>query len=385
MPMRLLRFAIVAAGNALTLNRIQSVAKLLRCGDFEHLARSFDDDALVLHLPHNQRVVCIHESRVDLAKQACGAKCLADRVGGGGAAAPGLTRQRDGDAWRTARARANEALAGAAAKQRCRELALVAAREELAKDAPTYGLRTARAALRTVLFGGDDALATAFLGPRGFGGSAPPAKKASRARGRLRVARFQSRALADGDFFRTVDAFTNVDAKTERARAARPRPLPAEARAFMVRTREAAIAAARADLSVASPLVAGLLGDGLLDDADVAAALNDLILAGTATTAELVEEALRLRDDGDASDGGDALVARAIDRRRDARAVAPLLFRVAAAPGRLGPVALEPGDGVVASLRVAPDLAFGAGKRACAGRDVALAVAAAAVDARLEA
>ena len=382
MPMRLLLFAIVAAGNALTLNRIRSVAKLLRCGDFEHLARSFDDDALVLHLPNNQRVVCIHESRVELAKQACGAKCLADRVGGG-AAAPGLTRQRDGDAWRTARARANEALAGAAAKQRCRELALVAAREELANDAPTYGLRTARAALRTVLFGGDDALATAFLGPRGFGGSAPPAKKASRARGRLRVARFQSRALADGDFFRTVDAFTNVDAKVERARAAKPRPLPAEARAFMVRTREAAVAAARADLSVASPLVAGLLGDGLLDDADVAAALNDLILAGTATTAELVEEALRLRDGGDA--GGDALVARAIDRRRDARAVAPLLFRVAAAPGRLGPVALEPGDGVVASLRVAPDLAFGAGKRACAGRDVALAVAAAAVDARLAA
>lgn len=380
--MRLLLFAIVAAGNALTLNRIQSVVKLLRCGDFEHLARSFDDDALVLHLPHNQRVVCIHEERVDLAKQACGAKCLADRVGGG-AAAPGLTRQRDGDAWRTARARANEALAGAAAKQRCRELALVAAREELANDAPTYGLRTARAALRTVLFGCDDALATAFLGPRGFGGSAPPAKKASRARGRLRVARFQGRALADGDFFRTVDAFTNVDAKVERARAARPRPPPAEARAFMVRTREAAIAAARADLSVASPLVAGLLGDGLLDDADVAAALNDLILAGTATTAELVEEALRLRDGGDAD--GDALVARAIDRRRDARAVAPLLFRVAAAPGRLGPVALEPGDGVVASLRVAPDLAFGAGKRACAGRDVALAVAAAAVDARLAA
>ena len=383
MPMRLLLFAFVAGGNALTLNRIQSVAKLLRCGDFEHLARSFDDDALVLHLPHNQRVVTIHESRVDLAKQACGAKCLADRVGGG-AAAPGLTRQRDGDAWRTARARANEALAGAAAKQRCRELALVAAREELANDAPNnYGLRTARAALRAVLFGGDDALATAFLGPRGFGGSAPPAKKASRARGRLRVARFQGRALAAGDFFRTVDAFTNVDAKVERARAAKPRPLPAEARAFMVRTREAAIAAARADLSVASPLVAGLLGDGLLDDADVAAALNDLILAGTATTAELVEEALRLRDDGDAD--GDALVARAIDRRRDARAVAPLLFRVAAAPGRLGPVALEPGDGVVASLRVAPDLAFGAGKRACAGRDVALAVAAAAVDARLEA
>ena len=383
MPMRLLLFAFVAGGNALTLNRIQSVAKLLRCGDFEHLARSFDDDALVLHLPHNQRVVTIHESRVDLAKQACGAKCLADRVGGG-AAAPGLTRQRDGDAWRTARARANEALAGAAAKQRCRELALVAAREELANDAPNnYGLRTARAALRAVLFGGDDALATAFLGPRGFGGSAPPAKKASRARGRLRVARFQGRALAAGDFFRTVDAFTNVDAKVERARAAKPRPLPAEARAFMVRTREAAIAAARADLSVASPLVAGLLGDGLLDDADVAAALNDLILAGTATTAELVEEALRLRDDGDAD--GDALVARAIDRRRDARAVAPLLFRVAAAPGRLGPVALEPGDGVVASLRVAPDLAFGAGKRACAGRDVALAVAAAAVDARLAA
>ena len=36
MTMRLLLFAIVAAGNALTLNRIQSVAKLLRCGDFEH-------------------------------------------------------------------------------------------------------------------------------------------------------------------------------------------------------------------------------------------------------------------------------------------------------------------------------------------------------------
>ena len=86
MPMRLLLFAFVAGGNALTLNRIQSVAKLLRCGDFEHLARSFDDDALVLHLPHNQRVVTIHESRVDLAKQACGAKCLADRVGGGAAA-----------------------------------------------------------------------------------------------------------------------------------------------------------------------------------------------------------------------------------------------------------------------------------------------------------
>ena len=35
---------------------------------------------------------------------------------------------------------------------------------------------------------------------------------------------------------------------------------------------------------------------------------------------------------------------------------------------------------LVASLRLAPDLAFGAGKRACAGRDVALEVAAAAVD-----
>ena len=39
MPMRLLLFAFVAGGNALTLNRIQSVAKLLRCGDFEHLGQ----------------------------------------------------------------------------------------------------------------------------------------------------------------------------------------------------------------------------------------------------------------------------------------------------------------------------------------------------------
>ena len=35
------------------------------------------------------------------------------------------------------------------------------------------------------------------------------------------------------------------------------------------------------------------------------------------------------------------------------------------------------------ALRLAPDLSFGAGRRACAGREVALAVAAAAVDARL--
>ena len=55
--MRLLLFAIVAAGNALTLNRIQSVAKLLRCGDFEHLARSFDDDALVMGKVQDERII----------------------------------------------------------------------------------------------------------------------------------------------------------------------------------------------------------------------------------------------------------------------------------------------------------------------------------------
>ena len=68
---------------------------------------------------------------------------------------------------------------------------------------------------------------------------------------------------------------------------------------------------------------------------------------------------------------------------REKRAVAPLIFRVACDDGMLGDVPLRKGDGVVASLRLAPDLSFGAGRRACAGREVALAVAAAAVEARL--
>ena len=78
-----------------------------------------------------------------------------------------------------------------------------------------------------------------------------------------------------------------------------------------------------------------------------------------------------------------ALVEDVARAEREKRAVAPLIFRVACDDGMLGDVPLRKGDGVVASLRLAPDLSFGAGRRACAGREVALAVAAAAVEARL--
>ena len=46
---------------------------------------------------------------------------------------------------------------------------------------------------------------------------------------------------------------------------------------------------------------------------------------------------------------------------REKRAVAPLIFRVACDDGMLGDVPLRKGDGVVASLRLAPDLKIGRG------------------------
>ena len=113
----------------------------------------------------------------------------------------------------------------------------------------------------------------------------------------------------------------------------------------------------------------------------MAAALWDLIVAGTATTAELASEALKIGRGGGSVDAT-ALVEDVARAEREKRAVAPLIFRVACDDGMLGDVPLRKGDGVVASLRLAPDLSFGAGRRA-AGREVALAVAAAAVEARL--
>jgi hypothetical protein len=150
------------------------------------------------------------------------------------------------------------------------------------------------------------AQATAFLGPAALATSAaaPPPPRQSAMRARLRVAARQAKLLMSGaPFFEVVDGFTNVDAKTLRARRGVRNPAPAAAAAFRAETearREAAIAARRRGGAGADgSAVARLCADASLEDADVAAALWDLIVAGTATTAELASEALKIgRGDG---------------------------------------------------------------------------------------
>jgi hypothetical protein len=95
------------------------------------------------------------------------------------------------------------------------------------------------------------AQATAFLGPAALATSAaaPPPPRQSAMRARLRVAARQAKLLMSGaPFFEVVDGFTNVDAKTLRARRGVRNPAPAAAAAFRAETearREAAIAARR--------------------------------------------------------------------------------------------------------------------------------------------
>ena len=76
----------------------------------------------------------------------------------------------------------------------------------------------------------------------------------ARCRARLRVAARQAKLLMSGaPFFEVVDGFTNVDAKTLRARRGVRNPAPAAAAAFRAETearREAAIAARRRGAAV---------------------------------------------------------------------------------------------------------------------------------------
>ena len=105
------RACIILAGAAALRPRgaTRSTIALLRAGDFETLARSFDGPALALTLPTSRtRCVVLHEDRADLIREACGASWLADRVGGANEAFPGLTRQREGPAWRAARRRVDD-------------------------------------------------------------------------------------------------------------------------------------------------------------------------------------------------------------------------------------------------------------------------------------
>ena len=95
-----LLLAVTVPGGAVTVTRwgrARSAAALLRHGDFTHVARSFRADAAVLHISRHQRCVVVREGNAALAREVCGSRDLADRVGDG-ARAPGLTRQRDGDA-----------------------------------------------------------------------------------------------------------------------------------------------------------------------------------------------------------------------------------------------------------------------------------------------
>ena len=372
----------------------RSVLALLRAGDFEHLARRFTsaEGILALTLPGSrQRCLVVHETRTDLARRACASPVLKDRVSGD-VAFPGLTRQRDGERYAAAKTALNAALCGADARRRIGDAAFAAAFDaDHIYDDDAYALCVARLALRGTLFGGDEDTATAFLGPAALAMTAPPAAPPTQGatRARVRVAARQAKLLlSNAPFFAVVDGFTNVDAKTLRARRGVRSPAPAAAAAFRAATeaaREAAIAARRRRGAGAdgASAVARLCADASLEDADVAAALWDLIVAGTATTAELASEGLkRARRSPDTVDAS-ALVEDVARAEREKRAVAPLIFRVACGDGMLGDVPLRTGDGVVASLRLAPGLSFGAGRRACAGREVALVVAAAAVEARL--
>jgi len=371
----------------------RSALALLRAGDFEHLARRFTsaEGILALTLPGSrQRCLVVHETRTDLARRACASPVLRDRVSGD-VAFPGLTRQRDGERYAAAKTALNAALCGADARRRIGDAAFAAAFDaDHIYDDNAYALCVARLALRGTLFGDDEDTATAFLGPAALAMTAPPAAPPTQGahRARVRVAARQAKLLlSNAPFFAVVDGFTNVDAKTLRARRGVRSPAPAAAAAFRAATeaaREAAIAARRRRGAGAdgASAVARLCADASLEDADVAAALWDLIVAGTATTAELASEALRIGR-GDGAVDANALVERVARAEREKRAVAPLIFRVACGDGMLGDVPLRTGDGVVASLRLAPDLSFGAGRRACAGREAALVVAAAAVKARL--
>ena len=384
--------ALHAPARVKTLGAARSALALLKAGDFEHLARQFSNSEgiLALTLPGSrQRCLVIHESRADLARRACASSVLKDRVAGD-VAFPGLTRQRDGERYAAAKTALNSALCGVSARRRIGQTAFAAAFDaDHIHDDDAYALCVARSALRATLFGDDEDTATAFLGPAALATSAaaPPPPRQSAMRARLRVAARQAKLLMSGaPFFEVVDGFTNVDAKTLRARRGVRNPAPAAAAAFRAETearREAAIAARRRGGAGADgSAVARLCADASLEDADVAAALWDLIVAGTATTAELAAEALKIGRGGGAVDAT-ALVEAVARAEREKRAVAPLIFRVACDDGMLGDVPLRKGDGVVASLRLAPDLSFGAGRRACADREVALAVAAAAVEARL--
>ena len=383
--------ALHAPARVKTLGAARSALALLKAGDFEHLARQFSNSEgmLALTLPGSrQRCLVIHESRADLARKACASSVLKDRVAGD-VAFPGLTRQRDGERYAAAKTALNSALCGADARRRIGQTAFAAAFDaDHIHDDDAYALCVARMALRGALFGDDEDTATAFLGPAALAtAAAPPPPRQSATRARLRVAARQAKLLLSGaPFFEVVDGFTNVDAKTLRARRGVRSPAPAAAAAFRAETearREAAVAARRRGGAGADgSAVARLCADASLEDADVAAALWDLIVAGTATTAELAAEALKIGRGGGPVDAT-ALVEDVARAEREKRAVAPLIFRVACDDGMLGDVPLRKGDGVVASLRLAPDLSFGAGRRACAGREVALAVAAAAVEARL--
>ena len=300
--------ALHAPARVKTLGATRSALALLKAGDFEHLARQFSNSEgiLALTLPGSrQRCLVIHESRADLARRMCASSVLKDRVAGD-VAFPGLTRQRDGERYAAAKTALNSALCGVSARRRIGQTAFAAAFDaDHMHDDDAYALCVARMALRTTLFGDDEDTATAFLGPAALATSAaaPPPPRQSAMRARLRVAARQAKLLSGAPFFEVVDGFTNVDAKTLRARRGVRNPAPAAAAAFRAETearREAAIAARRRGGAGADgSAVARLCADASLEDADVAAALWDLIVAGTATTAELASEALKIgRGDG---------------------------------------------------------------------------------------
>ena len=233
--------ALHAPARVKTLGAARSALALLKAGDFEHLARQFSNSEgiLALTLPGSrQRCLVIHESRADLARKACASSVLKDRVAGD-VAFPGLTRQRDGERYAAAKTALNSALCGADARRRIGQTAFAAAFDaDHIHDDDAYALCVARMALRGALFGDDEDTATAFLGPAALAtaAAAPPPPRQGAARARLRVAARQAKLLLSGaPFFEVVDGFTNVDAKTLRARRGVRNPAPA-ARACLLYT-----------------------------------------------------------------------------------------------------------------------------------------------------
>ena len=246
--------ALHAPARVKTLGATRSALALLKAGDFEHLARQFSNSEgiLALTLPGSrQRCLVIHESRADLARRMCASSVLKDRVAGD-VAFPGLTRQRDGERYAAAKTALNSALCGDRQTAIGQTAFAAAFDADHIHDDDAYALCVARMALRATLFGDDEDTATAFLGPRtgaATPAAAPPPPRQSAARARLRVAARQAKLLMSGaPFFEVVDGFTNVDAKTLRARRGVRNPAPAAAAAFRAETearREAAIAARR--------------------------------------------------------------------------------------------------------------------------------------------